>query len=79
MDAICDVTWVVEADPAERVRRIMARDGLTEAEIAARINNQMSDADRAARATKVVKNDGSVDKLAGELTGLYHQLMKTGK
>ncbi len=79
MDAICDVTWVVEADPAERVRRIMARDGLTEAEIAARINNQMSDEDRAARATKVVKNDGSVEKLAGELTALYHQLMKTGK
>lgn len=79
MDAICDVTWVVEADPAERVRRIMARDGLTEAEIAARINNQMSDEDRAARATRVVKNDGSVEKLAGEFTALYHQLMKTGK
>ena len=79
MDAICDVTWVVEADHAERVRRIMARDGLTESEIEARIQNQMSDEDRAARATRVVKNDGSVEKLAGELTGLYHQLIKTGK
>ncbi len=79
MDALCDVTWVVEADPAERVRRIMARDGLSEAEIEARVKNQMSDEDRAAHATKVVKNDGSVEKLAGELTGLYHQLIKSGK
>ncbi len=79
MDAICDVTWVVEADPAERTRRIMARDGLTAPEIEARVKNQMSDEDRAARATRVVKNDGTVEKLAGELTGLYHQLIKAGK
>jgi dephospho-CoA kinase len=79
MDAICDVTWVVEADPAERTRRVILRDGLSEEEIEARVKNQMSDEDRAARATKVIKNDGSVEKLAGELTGLYHQLIKAGK
>jgi dephospho-CoA kinase len=79
MDAVCDVTWVVEANPQERVRRIMARDGLTEEEIASRVKNQMSDEDRAARAGKVVKNDGSVEKLAGELTNLYHQLIKASK
>jgi dephospho-CoA kinase len=79
MDAVCDVTWVVEANPQERVRRIMARGGLTEEEIASRVKNQMSDEDRAARAGKVVKNDGSVEKLAGELTNLYHQLIKASK
>lgn len=79
MDVLCHVTWVVEADPAERARRISLRDGLTEDEISARIKNQMSDADRAARATKVIRNDGDLDKLAGELTGLYHQLIKAAK
>lgn len=79
MDALCDVTWVIEADPQERIRRIMARDGLTEAEIEARVKNQMSDEDRAARATKVVKNDGSVERLAAELSNLYHQLIRTSK
>lgn len=79
MDALCDVTWVIEADPEERMRRIIARDGLTKDEIEARFLNQMSDEDRAARATKIIRNDISVEKLASELTACYNQLIKAGK
>ena len=40
MDALCDVTVAVTADPAVRLRRIMDRDGLDEARAAARIAAQ---------------------------------------
>ena len=76
MDALCDVNWLITADREQRIQRVMARDGLTREAVEARINSQMSDEEKAARATKVIKNDQSVEKLKNELTGLYNQLLK---
>lgn len=76
MDALCDVNWLITADREQRIQRVMARDGLTREAVEARINSQMSDEEKAARATKVIKNDQSVEKLKSELTGLYNQLLK---
>lgn len=49
---------VVEAPAAERVRRVMLRDGVSSAEVQARMNNQANDAQRAAVAHTLVRNDG---------------------
>jgi len=76
MDALCDVNWLITADREQRIQRVMARDGITREAVEARINSQMSDEEKAARATKVIKNDQSVEKLKNELTGLYNQLLK---
>ena len=76
MDALCDVNWLITADREQRIQRVMARDGLAREAVEARINSQMSDEEKAARATKVIKNDQSVEKLKNELTGLYNQLLK---
>lgn len=76
MDALCDVNWLITADREQRIQRVMARDGLTREAVEARINSQMSDEEKAARATRVIKNDQSVEKLKNELTGLYNQLLR---
>ncbi|MCC6840247.1 MAG: dephospho-CoA kinase [Flavobacteriales bacterium] len=49
---------VVEAPVAERVRRVMLRDGVSSAEVQARMDNQANDAQRAAVAHTLVRNDG---------------------
>ena len=52
-----DALLLVCAPEEERVRRIVARDGLTEAEARARIAAQLPDDRRRARATFVLEND----------------------
>ena len=79
MDALCDVTWVIAADIEERIRRVMSRDGLSREEAEARFASQMSDAERAARATRVISNDQSLEKFRSELTGIYNQLIKSSR
>lgn len=79
MDALCDVTWVVSADREERIRRVMNRDGLSREEAEARFASQMTDEERASRATRVICNNQSVEKFRAELTGLYQQLLKNNR
>lgn len=57
-DALCDGTVVVTA-PAEVQRaRVLARPGMTEAQFAAILARQMSDAEKRARATWVIETLG---------------------
>jgi len=65
LDRALDGLIVVTAPEEARVRRVAARDGVAEAEVRARCAAQASDEDRAARATLVVRNDGSLDDLRG--------------
>jgi dephospho-CoA kinase len=58
-DAHMDRLVVVYADEATELRRLMARDGLDEAEARARIASQMPVADKARRAHHVIDNSGS--------------------
>lgn len=77
MDALCDVTWVISADIEERIRRVMSRDGLSREDAEARFASQMTDEERAARATRVISNDQSIEKFKNELTAAYNQLIKS--
>jgi len=53
-DRACDEIWVVSCGVDEQLRRIMARDGLSEEEAAERIDHQMPDSERRRRATRVI-------------------------
>ena len=57
-DAV-DETWVVAVEPDIAVRRAMARDGLDRSAVQARMDAQLSDAERTALADVVVDNSGS--------------------
>lgn len=55
-----DQLAVVSAPEAERVKRVMARDGMTEEQVMARVRNQVGEEQRLAVADHVIQNDGTV-------------------
>jgi dephospho-CoA kinase len=65
---------VVTASPATRLARVVARDGLSEDEVQARMRAQMPEEDKVRLATHVINNDGDlaateaqVDRIIAEL------------
>lgn len=69
-DAYCDRTVAITCGEAVRTARIMARDGMTAEQAMARIRAQMTDEQRAARATDTVANDGDEQALRAKLDAL---------
>jgi dephospho-CoA kinase len=60
---ITDQVWVVTVEPDIARQRIMERNGLTAEQADARINAQLSNAERVARAEVVIDNSGTLDEL----------------
>ena len=52
-----DYTVVVTAPEEVRIRRVMARDGMTEEQVRKRMAAQWSDAERGAKADFILEND----------------------
>jgi dephospho-CoA kinase len=55
--------WVLRASPGVRLRRLLARDAITEAQARQRMAAQLTEAERAARADVVLDNEGDLDAL----------------
>lgn len=62
-----DEVWAVTVPPEVAVARATARDGIDEAAVRARINAQLTNAERTAGAQVVVDNSGSEEALAAAL------------
>lgn len=62
-DALCDEVWVVVAEPAVALERLMARDSLSQEEAQSRLDAQMSNQQRITHAARVIANDGSLEEL----------------
>jgi dephospho-CoA kinase len=73
-DRSFDAVIVTTCQPATQIRRVMARDGVTEAEALQRIAAQMPAEDKIRRATYVVRTDGTFDDTARQVRGVYDQL-----
>lgn len=71
LDALVQESWVVDLDDAVRRARLMARDGLTAAEADARIAAQMPRAEKLARATRVIRNEGGLEDLDAEVARVW--------
>ena len=71
MEGIFDATVAISAADAERERRAAARGtGALEA----RAGRQLSQAEKAERATHAISNDGTVEELEAELARLYGEI-----
>ncbi|WP_404285500.1 dephospho-CoA kinase [Glutamicibacter arilaitensis] len=66
-----DVVIVVQAPRAERIRRMVEDRGWSEAEALSRMAAQASDADRAAIADHLLKNDGTLEELQAQVAELF--------
>jgi dephospho-CoA kinase len=69
-----DCVIVCACDLAEQLRRIMARDGLSEEAARARLDAQWPIADKVARADYVIPTDGSFAETARVVRELYRAL-----
>ena len=57
-----DRVVVVACDPATQLRRVMARDGLSAADVRRRIAAQLPLAEKVVRADEVIRTDGSLEE-----------------
>ena len=62
-DWMTDEVWLVTADEEIRIRRVMERDGISEEDVRARMDNQMPEEEKRERADIVIENNESLEKL----------------
>lgn len=74
MEKLFDFIVVVVCDPAERIRRLSSRDGVSLESAAALISMQMSDELKAGKADYLVLNSGGSEDLVLEAGRLYNYL-----
>jgi dephospho-CoA kinase len=73
-DRLVDKTVAVVAPESERIARIVARDGIDEARVRARMAAQIDPEEARRRADYVLENDGGRDALRAKVAGLYREL-----
>ena len=63
LDRLCRSVWCVFLPERIQLRRLMERDGLSEAEARSRIASQLPLSEKAARSTRILDNSGSLAEL----------------
>ena len=74
MDKLCDVTVAVTAPEDQRIKRLMAREGITEEYAKSRISAQPADGYYRQRADQVLENDGDMRQFQGKCLAFFHRL-----
>lgn len=75
-DAFCACTIAVLCSEEIRISRAMRRDGANEAQIRARMRAQMTDEERGARATFLIRNEGTIDAFYANADALIERLQE---
>jgi dephospho-CoA kinase len=70
-----DAVIVTACEPDTQLRRVMHRDGLSEAEARQRIAAQLPVEEKVRRATFVIRTDGSVDRTLDQVREVYRRLV----
>ena len=68
--------WVVVVEPDLAVERLATRNGLDAAAARARIDSQLSNAERIARADVVITNNGTLDELESNIQQAWNALQE---
>jgi dephospho-CoA kinase len=74
LDSLCDVTVAVTAPAEDRIRRIMARDGISEEYAKNRIAAQHTDDWFASRCGYVLENNGTVEDFQAKCIAFFRVL-----
>jgi|SRR5579872_4728337 len=74
--AMIDKSIVVIAPDAQRIARVIARDGIDEAQVRARMDAQIAAQDARTRADYVIENDGDLAHLEAQTRATYDALMR---
>lgn len=71
---LIDQVWVTVAPDSDVIDRLRSQKGFTEEQARARINSQMSIAERSKCADVVIENDSDLDTLRGRVEGLWQKV-----
>ena len=71
---LVDQVWVTVAPEADVIDRLRRQKGFTEEQARARINSQMSIAERSRCADVVIENDSDLDTLRARVEGLWQKI-----
>ena len=74
LDSLCDVTVAVTAPVEDRIKRIMARDGISEEYAKGRIAAQHSDEWFTKKCDHILENNGSVEDFQGKCIAFLRNL-----
>lgn len=72
---LCDEVWVVVADEATQLQRLMQTRGMSEAEARRRMAAQSPQAEKVKYATRVIENNGNWRTLHTHLDSIWNELM----
>ena len=75
-ETMVDQVWVVDAPMEKRIERLMNRDNLTRDQALSRINSQMSQQERIAKADKIIYNNSDIDSLREQVLRIWHETLK---
>lgn len=75
-ETMVDQVWVVDAPIEKRIERLMNRDNLTRDQALSRINSQMSQQERIAKADKIIYNNSNIDSLKEQVLRIWHETLK---
>lgn len=73
---LVDEIWVVVVESELAVKRLASRNGLDEDSARARISSQLSNAERTARATVVIENNGTLEDLEARVADAWQALQR---
>jgi dephospho-CoA kinase len=79
LDRGLDGVILVASSPERQLERLVARDGLGPEEARARIQAQLPLAEKKARATWVIQNDGDLESLRRSVLALWLEIEKGGR
>ena len=71
---MADEVWVVTVEPDQAVKRLAERNNLDEAAARARIDSQLSNAERTSRADVVIENNGTLEELEAAIAASWDAL-----
>lgn len=74
LETVCDLVWVVYADPEVRAQRVMDRDGITYELAKARISNQKSWEEYKSAASAVIDNSKDLGHLKEQISEILKLL-----
>ena len=78
-EALCDEVWTVSTAPERALERLVARNRLTPEAARARIDAQLGNPEREARADRVIRNDGALAALAAAVDALAAKAAGAGR
>lgn len=75
MEWMANEVWVVHTSQEEQIQRVMSRDGLSEADVLARINSQMSTEEKLLRANASIDTSGTFAQTRMQIEALWRDAL----